>query len=140
MPAITNMVNTACSGVAFTSAPANGVDGVMPIGTTYTWAAPGITGGLTGGAAGTNAANISGSLTNPTNIPQTATYTVTPKSGSCTGVPFTVAVTVDPKPAITAMTAIICSTGNFTLAPADGVNGIVPVSYTHPTLPTIYSV
>src|SRR5450759_336539 len=124
-------VNTACSGVAFTSAPANGVDGVMPIGTTYTWAAPGITGGLTGGAAGTNAANISGSLTNPTNIPQTATYTVTPKSGSCTGVPFTVAVTVDPKPAITGMTASICSTGNFTSAPANGVNGIVPAGTTY---------
>ena len=78
-------------------------------GTPYSWSAPTVTGGITAGASGTNAANISGTLTNPTNTAQTATYTVTPTSGTCTGSTFTVTVTVNPKPAITAMTSTVCS-------------------------------
>ena len=131
VPAIANMANTTCSSSAFTSAPANGVDGVVPVGTTYSWGLPVLSGGLTGEATGTNAANISGNLVNSTNIQQTATYTVTPKSGSCTGTPFTVTVAVDPKPTISNMTAIICSTVSFTAAPADGTDGIVPVGTTY---------
>ena len=75
--------------------------------------------------------NITGTLTNPTNAIQTAIYTVTPTSGSCTGSDFTVTVTVNPKPAVTNMTDVICSGGSFTAAPADGTNGIVPVITTY---------
>jgi hypothetical protein len=75
-PAITAMSNTICSGVAFTSAPVNGTNGVVPTGTTYSWSAPTVTGGMAGGLSGTNAASISGTLTNASATAQTATYTV----------------------------------------------------------------
>jgi hypothetical protein len=70
----------------------------VPVGTTYSWSAPVVTGGMTGGATGTNATSISGTLTNPTNTAQTATYTVTPTSGTCAGATFTLTVTVNPLP------------------------------------------
>jgi len=130
-PSINNLTATTCSAAAFTVTPANGTDGIVPAGTTYTWAAPVVTGGMTGGAAGTNQPNITGNLTNPTNTPQTATYTVTPVSGSCTGANFTVTVTVNPKPSINNMTASICSEGSFTVTPVNGVNGIVPAGTTY---------
>ena len=98
------MTSTICSGSAFTSAPANGTDGVVPSGTTYTWAAPAVTGGISGGAPGTNASNISGTLVNAGSTPGTATYTVTPASGSCTGATFTVTVTVNPSTGPTTFT------------------------------------
>src|SRR6185369_14943720 len=72
-PTITPMTSTVCSGTAFTVTPVDGTNGVVPAGITYSWAAPAVTGGMTGGASGTNAANISGTLTNPTNTNQTAT-------------------------------------------------------------------
>ena len=70
----------------------------VPAGTTYSWPVPVVTGGVTGGAAGSGLANISGTLINPTLSIQTATYTVTPLSGTCTGATFTVTVTVNPLP------------------------------------------
>ena len=124
------MTSTTCSGVGFTVTPANVTNGNVPTGTTYTWVVPTVTGGLTGGAAGTNASNISGTLTNPTNSVQTATYTVTPLSGSCTGVTFTVTVTVNPKPGIANKTAAICSGGTFTVTPVNGTD-IVPLGTTY---------
>ena len=130
-PAITAMATTVCSGTGFSETPANGVNGTVPVGTTYTWPAPIVTGGLTGGAAGTNAISISGTLTNPTNTIQTATYTVTPTLGSCPGSTFTVTVTVNPKPAISNITANACSAVGFTVTPVDGANGIVPVGTTY---------
>jgi hypothetical protein len=130
-PAITSMTNTACSGVAFTSTPANATNGLVPSVTTYSWSAPTVTGGMTGGASGSAAASISGTLTNPTNSVQTATYTVTPTSGSCSGTTFTVTVTVNPKPAITAMTNTVCSGVVFTSTPVNVTNGVVPSGTTY---------
>ncbi|WP_186300057.1 PKD-like domain-containing protein, partial [Algoriphagus algorifonticola] len=78
--AVTNMTATVCSGDSFSLTPANGTNGVVPAGTTYSWSAPSVTGGITGGAAGSGANSISGTLNNPTNSTQTATYTVTPTS------------------------------------------------------------
>ena len=96
------MTSTICSGNGFSATPVNGVNGIVPAGTTYSWPAPVVTGGLTGGAASSGSpTSITGTLTNPTNTAQTATYTVTPTSGSCTGSTFTVTVTVNPTPAIT---------------------------------------
>ena len=103
----------------------------MPVGTTYSWTAPSVSGGITGGVAGSGATGISGTLTNPTSIAQTATYTVTPLSGSCAGVPFTITVTVNPKPSVNPMTATICSGENFNLTPVDGTNGTIPAGTTY---------
>ena len=132
VPAITDMATTICSGSGFSETPVNGANGIVPAGTTYSWPAPVVTGGLTGGAASSGSpASITGTLTNPTNTAQTATYTVTPTSGSCTGGTFTVTVTVDPVPAITAHDSTICSGNGFSATPVNGANGIVPAGTTY---------
>jgi len=130
-PAITAMTTSVNSEAGFTVTPVNGVNGQVPAGTTYSWAAPSVTGGLTGGASGSGAASITGTLTNPTSVAQTATYTVTPTYSGCTGATFTVTVTVNPKPAITPMTLTVCSGTAFTVTPANGTNGIVPAGTTY---------
>ena len=130
-PAVTAMTATICSGGTFTATPANGVNGIVPAGTTYTWPVPVMTGGLTGGASEEAAASISGTLVNPTNTVQTATYTVTPLSGSCTGATFTITVTVNPMPNISNMSATICSAGSFAVTPANITNGVVPFGTTY---------
>lgn len=128
---ITPITAATCSGTAFTVTPVNGTNGIVPTGTTYSWSAPSVTGLMTGGVSGTNVLNINGTLINPTNTVQAATYTVTPTSGTCSGSPFTVTVTVNPTPSITAMTAAICSGGTFSVTPANGTNGLVPPGTTY---------
>ena len=39
-PAITAIISTVCSGIGFTITPFNGVNGIVPPGTTYVWSAP----------------------------------------------------------------------------------------------------
>jgi hypothetical protein len=130
-PSITSATISVCTGSGFTVTPANGGSDVIPSGTTYGWSIPTVTGGLTGGAAGSNASSVTGTLANPTNAAQTATYTVTPNSGTCTGTPFTVTATINPTPAITAITSPACSGSGFTVSPADGTNGVVPTGVTY---------
>ena len=130
-PAITAMTLSACSGGGFTATPVNGTNGIVPNGTTYSWSAPAVTGGVTGGVSGSSASTISGTLTNPTNTSQTATYTVSPLSGSCSGNTFTVTVTVNPMPNITAMSTTAASGGAFTVTPVNGTNGLIPAGTTY---------
>ena len=133
VPAIANKTATICSGTAFSIAPVNGTD-VVPAGTTYTWTAPVIApaGSITGGSAqGTGQSAISQTLTNTTNASATATYTVTPRSGSCNGATFTVQVTVSPRATIANKTATICSGTSFSIAPANGGAEIVPAGTTY---------
>ncbi|MFN3760140.1 MAG: PKD-like domain-containing protein [Algoriphagus aquaeductus] len=137
-PVVNNMTSTVCSGSGFTVTPVNGTNGVVPAGTTYSWTAPAVTGGMTGGTSGTNATSITGTLINPTNVVQTATYTVTPTTGSCVGTPFTVTVTVNPTPAISTMNAAVCTGSSFSLTPINLTNGIVPAGTTYSwSLPTV---
>ncbi|SHO65400.1 glycine-rich domain-containing protein, partial [Algoriphagus zhangzhouensis] len=98
---ISNMTGGACTDGSFSFVPTNGIDGSIPAGTTYSWSVPTVTGGMTGGVSGSGASDISGTLSNPTNSPQTATYLVTPTSGTCDGPQFTITITVDPITAIT---------------------------------------
>jgi len=127
-PAITNMTHIVCSGAAFAVAPQNGVNGVVPVGTTYSWFIPTVTGGMTGGVSGTDQPNIHATLVNNTTSNQTATYTVTPKYLGCTGTPYTVVVTVKPKPVINNFAQELCSGNIFGVSPVQGVDGIVPAS------------
>jgi gliding motility-associated-like protein len=130
-PVITNMTTTVCSGTVFSVTPVNVTDGTVPTGTTYTWSAPTAI-GITGTVSGSAASLISGTLTNTTSSTQTVAYTVTPTFGTCLGTPFTVTVTVNPKPTISAKTATICSTNAFTVSPTDGTSGdIVPTGTTY---------
>ena len=131
-PSVNNLTATTCSAATFTVAPVNGVDGIVPLGTKYIWAAPVVTGGMTGGVARGGASNISGTLNNPTNTPQTATYTVLAQyNDMCTSPSFTVTVTVNPVPAITAMNATTCSVVGFTVTPVNITNGTVPAGMTY---------
>ena len=135
-PTIANETTAVCSTNLFTVTPTTGGvnNNIIAAGTTYTWAAPVVTGGITGGLLGTAQASITGTLTNPTNTPQTATYTVTPTSGTCAGATFTVVVTLNPKPVIPNQTATICSGLAFTTTPVNAsptVATIVPASTTY---------
>ena len=129
---ISPMTNTVCSGDAFTSSPFNVTNGVVPKNTTYSWSDPSVTkDSITGGKNGSNSTNISGTLTNSTNTVKTATYTVTPSSGTCTGATFTVIVTVNPKPSISSMTNTVCSGDAFVSSPFNATNGVVPNNTTY---------
>lgn len=146
---ISEMTRTTCSTVAFSAVPLDGTNGTIPANTKYTWTAPSVPTGLTGGAANTVATDIiTGTLTNSLVTAQTATYTVTPITGSCKGVPFSLIVTVIPAPtapAITKNNDVSCGNpGSITLTglPGDwtinrtGVNTpSQPYSGTTSTLP-----
>ena len=133
-PAIPSQTVTICSTTTFNVTPTNGVPSaatVVPANTTYSWSAPTVTGGITGGSSQTNQTAISGSLTNPTNSNQTATYTVTPNygaTGACVGLPFSVTVTVKPNPSIINLTTAVCTGSLVTINPINGSGNIVPAS------------
>jgi hypothetical protein len=115
VPQINTINATTCSATQFTITPTNGVNGSIPLSTIYTWAAPVVTGSMTGGLSGNLASNVTGTLTNGTNLNQTATYTVTPSSGSCQGPNFSVIVTIRPQitaGSISTTGETICSGGN----------------------------
>jgi len=88
-----------CSGETFTVTPDNLTGDIVPVGTTYTWANPTVSyaGSITGASAqSTPQTGISQTLSNASTGLVTVTYTVTPKSGTCTGSDFNVVVTVNP--------------------------------------------
>jgi len=88
-----------CSGASFNLTPNTASGDIVPAGTLYTWTNPIVNpaGSVTGGfGQAVPQAFISQILTNNTNAPATATYTLTPISGSCLGAPFTLTVTVNP--------------------------------------------
>lgn len=130
-PSVAAQAASICSGAAFSVAPTNGSGNIVPTGTTYSWSAPAAITGISGLASGTAQTTIGGSLTNSTNAPINVTYVVTPTSGSCAGSSFNVVVTVNPVPAITNMTASVCSGSAFTAAPVNVTNGVVPANTTY---------
>lgn len=101
-PTINNMSGSACSGTTFTFTPVNGTDGIVPANTQYTWAAPASQTGISGLTSGTGN-SITGNLTNSTTSSVIVQYVVTPLSGSCQGIPFTIGVTISPMPTVAAI-------------------------------------
>ncbi len=98
-PVISNKSVTICSGNPFSITPDTLGGDIVPINTTYTWTNPTLvpTGAILGASAQTAPqTTISQTLINTTTSPVTITYTVTPKSGACTGANFTITVTVNP--------------------------------------------
>ncbi len=136
-PFIPDQTLTVCSEDAFDYIITNGsptIATVVPSNTSYTWSTPIMTGGMTGGTDGVNKSSISQTLDNPTSSPQTATYFITPTSGttgSCIGTSFSLVVTVNPKPAVNNITAAFCSDENFSFTPIDGGGNLVPVGTTY---------
>jgi len=115
-PKITDKSTTICSGASFTVTPDNLTGDIVPAGTTYIWSYPILNpaGTLTGASVqATPQTLISQTLTNMTGAPATATYTVTPISGSCVGANFNVVVSVNPAFTInTTVTNITCLGAN----------------------------
>ena len=124
-PNINNLTETICNSGTFNITPVDGVDGVVPSGTSYSWAIQSATGGITGAGPGTGT-TITGTLGNSTNLLQTVTYAVTPTYGICRGELFLLVVNVTPEPDINDLTINICSNGSFNITPVNGTNGIVP--------------
>ncbi|MBK8522074.1 MAG: hypothetical protein IPL54_14805 [Chitinophagaceae bacterium] len=117
---------TTCSGTAITNIVLSG----SPIAaTTYNWTRdnPIVT-----GIAASGSGDISGTLTNLTNIPITVTFTITPTSGTCVGASITATVTVNPTPDVNqpanqvvcngAPTAAVTFTGSVTTPPGTVFN------------------
>ena len=124
-----NMTSVTCSGSLFTVTPTNGSGNLIPTGTTYSWSNPIVTGGLTGGNAGVNQNTISGTLTNPTNVVQTGTYTVTPSINGCSGSPFDVVASVNPKPDVNTTPNVVLCSGETS----------IPINFTGAILGTTYA-
>ena len=91
---------SACTGSAFTYIPTSTVAG-----STFSWTAANADGNATGfSASGTG--NISNTITNSSATANAIViYTITPSANGCAGNPFTLTVTVTPRPVITAVAA-----------------------------------
>jgi hypothetical protein len=127
-PVIANLTTSICSGSTFNATPTSNTSGVV----TFTWLAPVVTGGITGGTAqSVGQTMMSQTLSNPTDFPQTATYTVTPMTGTCVGNTFTLKATVDVKPIVSDLSLSNCSGTPFSFSAINGTNGYVPVGTTY---------
>jgi hypothetical protein len=130
-PSILTINAAVCTQNTVTVTPTNGSGNSIPAGTTYSWGLPVVTGGITGPTIGSGS-SFSQTLTNPTTNNQTATYSVTPTSGSCAGNPFTIVVTVYAKPVVNANTAsqTICHGSAPTIVISNPANVITSYSWT----------
>ena len=118
---------TICSGTT-TSIAITTPNGVA--GTTYTWIVQSNPGLVTGATAGSGA-TIGQTLVNPSNVQQTVTYRITPRSGvGCNGATFDVSALVDPTPDISAAPAsqVICS-GTATSIALSNPNAVAGTQY-----------
>jgi gliding motility-associated-like protein len=115
-PSITNQSIIACSNSPFTLPTI-----ATPTGTEYIWSTPVYipNGSLTGGVAETFYQPIfSQTLTSQTLVSAIANYTITPRAGTCEGVPFKLAVTLRPLPVVANQTLTnICSGSPFNFVP-----------------------
>jgi gliding motility-associated-like protein len=131
-PEVSEMTRVTCSGLLFTASPVNGTNGIIPIGTRYSWSVPEMTSSLTGGESGSGQLFVSGTLTNSSEVQQVAVYTVNPILGNCSGLPFTLTVFVNPTAIISAITTVVCSGYPFVVTPVSGFNGnIIPAGTTY---------
>lgn len=107
LPAITSSPSslTICSGAVANLSFSSNVSG-----TSYTYTVS--QSGVTGASSGSSAA-LAQTLTTIGASTGTATYTITPTAGGCTGAPITVVVTVNPTPTVSINNPAIC-TGNST--------------------------
>ena len=141
-PVIKDHTIYVCSGVPFQyKVPAGGVNNdIVPSTTDYIWNVVILNGFNVNvpNASGQNlytsyfAGNASGSgLNNTSNVQQTVVYSVTPRSGACTGTPFQLTVIVEPPVTVVIgnKTATpICSGETFTVTPTTGGGDIVPAN------------
>lgn len=134
-PNIVNAIYNVCSNEDFSIIPTDGGGNIVPIGTTFTWGFPTVSGGIFGATTGTNENSLNQNLTNPTNTVQTATYNLTATSGSCVGSTFSITIYVNPKPTVDATpnTQEICSSETFTtltFSNPNNLTGLIDYNWT----------
>lgn len=119
-----------CSNVGFSVSADNITNGVA--GVTFTWTRNALPAGLTQVVAGTGVGPIAETLRNLTAGQLSATYTVTPTSGTgCVGATYVVTVPVDPEPVGADVTrAAQCSNVAFSLSANNITNGVAGVIFT----------
>jgi gliding motility-associated-like protein len=131
-PVVPAQAAAICSGTAFTVTPINSGSTIVPAGTTYTWTVnpnTNVTGQSASSVAGIS--TISQTLTNTSNTAQTLIYTVTPTSGTagnCVGSPFTISVTVNPRPSIANYAISSCSGSLFSGTPISTSPNSIPLN------------
>ncbi len=127
---ISNKTVTICSDASFNINPSGSVlPEIVPTGTQYRWFVNPTPNSLVSGFSDmiVPQSNITQTLTNNGAIPYDVVYNVTPITGSCQGLPFTITVTVNPKvkPNET-INNVICNSnppfcnGSILLAPTGG--------------------
>lgn len=139
-PIISSYPDAVCSGIQYAKIPS----GLNTSGATFNWGMPTTNapnvGDLTGMAAGTSQSNVNALLVNNTISVITASYSITATKGACTSAPFTLTLSVTPKPYILNRVDPACSGASFNIVPTNGGGNIVPVGITYswatPTLST----
>lgn len=101
-----NATQQICTGNATSYTPTSSVTG-----STYSWVASNPDGNATGQLSGSGAAITDVIINNNATANAVVIYTITPFSNGCPGVPYTLTVTVTPRPVLTATAArsTICS-------------------------------
>ncbi|MBL7905596.1 MAG: DUF11 domain-containing protein [Bacteroidales bacterium] len=114
LPVSPEPVMTNSSSVTICSGSSTNITLTSTITATYSWTVGTITGGITGASAGSGS-SINQVLTNPGNTtPGTVQYIVTPSAAGCQGEAFSITVTVNPLPAITAVPSVQICSGSYT--------------------------
>nr|WP_294990238.1 PKD-like domain-containing protein [uncultured Sediminibacterium sp.] len=121
---------TVCSGNSFSVSPTP-----VPDGTSYTWTTPTIVpNGTVAGAVSQSApvTSVSQFVTNTSNVPVQAQYSVTPITGACAGNNFTVNLTVNPATQLSSSLtpAAICSNTAFTYVPTSNTPSTATFNWT----------
>lgn len=116
----TNTTQQICTGSAVSHIPTSTVAG-----STYSWTVSNPDGNATGQLAGSGSA-ITNIITNTNPTANTVViYTITPAINGCSGVPYTLTVTITPKPILTATPAktTVCSNESTNIALTSNLSG-----------------
>jgi hypothetical protein len=129
VPVIGDFTTSQCDQRPFTINPPGTV---VPAGTTYTWSTPSYSSSsITGGSASSGSpASFTQRLSNSSLNPGTATYTIIPTSGSCSGSSFKIIVSVTGN----TWTGI---TNTDWSVPSNWCSNLVPTSLTDAIIPVV---
>jgi hypothetical protein len=134
---VTRLLFDICSGDSFSFNPEDGVDGIVPAGTTYSWVVTNENGNLSGSSDGSGT-SISGSISNSDTRRRTADYLVTPSYGGCNGAPFTVRIRVQPEPSVNPISSPAAVCNGATVGPFTFSGSPVSLPNGNPTT-TVYN-
>ena len=120
-PVVSDKVTASCSGSTFAVSPTD-----VPESTFYTWGVPAV---ISGSISGSNSQAsqqyfVGQVLTNNGTTPAVIQYLAVPITSGCSGNPFSVLVTVNPKPILdNSAPKSVCNNSLFTFTPTTNVAG-----------------